>query len=230
MEECNILFDDEDEKELSVLGSKYLKRFFATGSMADGFCVLSDKRVYFKGRCYSKVTNDFKMLKTLNDEKVVELPDINESRFTLSRYFIFKIIALILLILDIFVYGILHISKLSFLHAVFFVILPLVVDIALYYTLQVKLYEIAFNGGRIVFKVSEYDENEIQEFQKALKKAKSDYKVTKNQKEKRDNILNGVYGNISIADEIKKYKELLDCEAITKEEFNIQKERLLNAR
>jgi len=36
------------------------------------------------------------------------------------------------------------------------------------------------------------------------------------------------FGSLSAADELKKYKELLDDGAITESEYNIQKERILN--
>ena len=48
------MFVDANEQQIAVLGGNYLSNFLATGTIEKGFCVLSDKRVYFRGKCYYK--------------------------------------------------------------------------------------------------------------------------------------------------------------------------------
>ncbi len=41
---------DTGENAVSLLGSRYLQNFLATGVVGKGYMVLSDKRVYFNGK------------------------------------------------------------------------------------------------------------------------------------------------------------------------------------
>lgn len=48
-----ILFDS-NEKIVSVLGINTIQKFLSTGILGNGFAVLSEKRLYFRGKCLYK--------------------------------------------------------------------------------------------------------------------------------------------------------------------------------
>ena len=50
------LFVSPDEKVVAVLGDSYFQNFIHDRSIKKGFAVVSDKRVYFKGKLY-EITN-----------------------------------------------------------------------------------------------------------------------------------------------------------------------------
>lgn len=87
------LFIDSNEQQVAVLGGGYLDNFLATGSATRGFCVVSDRRVYFRGKCYHKTG---KFYKSTSEERTVDLKDITGTGFVESRPFsllLFNIIA-----------------------------------------------------------------------------------------------------------------------------------------
>ncbi len=46
------MFVSSDERPVAVLGPNTAKTFFSTGTLGNGFAVLSNKRVYFRGRSF----------------------------------------------------------------------------------------------------------------------------------------------------------------------------------
>ena len=104
----------------------------------------------------------------------------------------------------------------SFLYLIFLAILPTIVLWGLYLFLKVKVFEISFAGGKIAFKASSYNENEVNNFQRALRQAKDNYKDAPN-----------TVSNSSGADELKKYKDLLDSGVISQADFDNAKKKIL---
>lgn len=104
----------------------------------------------------------------------------------------------------------------SILLVIFVAILPTIVLWGLYWFLKVKVFEISFAGGKIAFKASSYNENEVNNFQRALRQAKDNYKEAPN-----------TVSNSSGADELKKYKDLLDSGVISQADFDIAKKKIL---
>lgn len=73
----DILFN-QDEKIVSVLGNNLAQKFISTGKIGDGFAVLSDKRLYFKGKCFYKKNKGFYKK---SEEKAVDLKDVTGTGF-----------------------------------------------------------------------------------------------------------------------------------------------------
>lgn len=222
MNNMSNLFVDANEKEISTLGSNYLRNFLSTGSLENGFCTVTDKRVYFRGKCYTKSGNNYKSTK---EEKTVDLKDVTGTGFTFIKHFWLMILAILCTIWAV-IFSFIIVASLprlndfeilpSFLYLIFLAILPTIVLWGLYLFLKVKVFEISFAGGKIAFKASSYNENEVNNFQRALRQAKDNYKEAPN-----------TVSNSSGADELKKYKELLDSGVISQEDFDTAKKKIL---
>lgn len=222
MNNMSNLFVDANEKEISTLGSNYLRNFLSTGSLENGFCTVTDKRVYFRGKCYTKSGNNYKSTK---EEKTVDLKDVTGTGFTFIKRFWLMILAILCTIWAV-VLTFSLVTSLSeirdsevlycFSITFFTAILPTIVLWGLYWFLKVKVFEISFAGGKIAFKASSYNENEVNNFQRALRQAKDNYKEAPN-----------TVSNSSGADELKKYKDLLDSGVISQADFDIAKKKIL---
>lgn len=222
MNNMSNLFVDANEKEISTLGSNYLRNFLSTGSLENGFCTVTDKRVYFRGKCYTKSGNNYKSTK---EEKTVDLKDVTGTGFTFIKRFWLMILAILCTIWAVVLTFSLVASLpelnesegwSSILLVIFVAILPTIVLWGLYLFLKVKVFEISFAGGKIAFKASSYNENEVNNFQRALRQAKDNYKEVPN-----------TVSNSSGADELKKYKDLLDSGVISQADFDIAKKKIL---
>ena len=222
MNNMSNLFVDANEKEISTLGSNYLRNFLSTGSLENGFCTVTDKRVYFRGKCYTKSGNNYKSTK---EEKTVDLKDVTGTGFTFIKRFWLMILAILCTIWAVVLTFSLVASLpelnesegwSSILLVIFVAILPTIVLWGLYWFLKVKVFEISLAGGKIAFKASSYNENEVNNFQRALRQAKDNYKEAPN-----------TVSNSSGADELKKYKDLLDSGVISQADFDIAKKKIL---
>ena len=49
----DVLVDSNGEIK-TILGDTYLKNYFKTGMLKKSFSILTDRRVYMRGRCYEK--------------------------------------------------------------------------------------------------------------------------------------------------------------------------------
>lgn len=76
-------FVDSDEKLVSSLGNRYIENFIADGTLKNGFSVISNKRVYFRGSCF---VGSGKNLVKSDEERVVDLGDVTGSGFIYRRH------------------------------------------------------------------------------------------------------------------------------------------------
>ncbi len=214
MSDLNKLFVDSNEKEVATLGGDYLRNFLATGSLANGFCGVSDKRVYFKGKCYTKSGSHYKSTK---EERIVDLKDITGTGFSKTKSFTLFILMIISIAWAVFSL-VMCASAESLDQAIAWIMTfaPAIIFVVWYMLYNIRIFEISFAGGKIAFKASNYSEQEIQEFQKALRTAKDNYTEAPK-----------VAVSASGADELKKYKELLDAGVISQAEFDDAKKKIL---
>lgn len=208
------MFVDANEQQIAVLGGNYLSNFLATGTIEKGFCVLSDKRVYFRGKCYYKSGGDYK---ARSEERMVDVRDITGTGFSETRLFGLKILAIIVLawpFIPIFL-DLLTRGRFSLEGWLEYGVLPSLVVFAAYFFVKLKVFEISFAGGHIAFKASQYDAAEMQNFQKSVRKAKDNYTSAPQY------IVNTPAAplNKSTADELVKLKSLLDSGAISQAEY-----------
>lgn len=73
----DILFS-QNEEIVAVLGNNVIQRFLTTGILGNGFAVLSDKRLYFRGKCLHKKG---KFYRKNTEEKSVDLKDVTGTGF-----------------------------------------------------------------------------------------------------------------------------------------------------
>ncbi len=76
-------FVSRDEKYISSLGNSYIMNYLAYRSLSKGFAIISNKRVYFRGSCFSGQGRN--LVKT-NEERTVDIKDITGSGFIYRRY------------------------------------------------------------------------------------------------------------------------------------------------
>lgn len=76
-------FVGRDEKYISSLGNGYIMNYLANGSLSTGFSVISNKRVYFRGSCYS---GQGKSLVKTDEERTVDIKDVTGSGFIYRRH------------------------------------------------------------------------------------------------------------------------------------------------
>ena len=79
MNKFSQLFASPAEKFICVLGNSYTENFLANGTLSTGFAVLSDKRVYFKGVCFSR-DGGGGWAKT-QEERIVDIKDVTGTGF-----------------------------------------------------------------------------------------------------------------------------------------------------
>lgn len=158
--EFNKIFFDPKERQIAVLGGSFLRNILSAGGVSSGSCVLSDKRLYFKGVCFTKENGRF--VRT-DEESTVGVKDITASGFTKYSQLNFLIFGIILMIIAIFL-----LSRFGPVIGGIAVGIALIPFLA-YYLSKVKLFYVAFSGGKIAFRASDYSQKEMQEFQKALR-------------------------------------------------------------
>lgn len=170
------IFVSPNEEKRAVIGGGYLANMLRTGSIGKGFGILTDKRFYFKGKCYYKAGKHFMQT---DEERTVDLQDITSSGYVYTRYVLWELIALLFLGLVILIAtttedpAVLSVG-------VFLDIIPW----AVYIFYKRAIYEVSFAGGSIGIKASSYGIREIKAFDKQLRLAKDECVAMSFQQEK----------------------------------------------
>jgi len=237
----NKLFDnlkrfmyDDSENIISVLGNNTAQTFISTGVLGNGFAILSDKRVYFKGKCLIRKGKGFY---SKIEEKSVDVKDITGTGFVHNKATWAKVLRIIALVFSI--YASVFMTFLLIVGEVPVVELPAAIFSVgifwgfyllfsfLYKRYNYSAFEISYAGGGIAFDMHWISEEESHEFQKELNLLKDKVKSSN------DTPDISQYGtNIKtkidfVPEQLKQYKELLDTGVITQEEFDTKKKELL---
>lgn len=93
MNDLREILVDPSEKFVSVLGNNYVQSFLNTGYIGNGFAVLTDRRVYFKGTCLYK---QGKKYVKRNEERILDIENVTGSGFEEINPFGYLIAAIIL--------------------------------------------------------------------------------------------------------------------------------------
>ncbi len=89
------LFVDQNEKQIAVLGAGYLSNLLNGGGLSKGFGILTSKRYYFSGKCFTKSGNHF--IKT-DEEWTVDLQDVTASGFCYIHHLSLLILSIVSLL------------------------------------------------------------------------------------------------------------------------------------
>lgn len=156
---------DPQEQKIAVMGSGYLDSLLHGGVLRKGFGILTDKRFYFKGKCFTKALG--RRVK-VDQEYTVDLENITASGFVyIQRYWLLAL-AILSLVLG-FALSVSDSEVTWFLLAA----LCFAIFFAAYYLTKKVYYEVCFEGGVICVDVSKYGGiKEVRAFNKALCSAK----------------------------------------------------------
>lgn len=160
---------DKNEEQIAVLGSGYLSSFLRGGTLDKGFGILTDKRYYFKGKCYTKSGRGF--AKT-DEEWTVDVKDITATGFAFNH----KISLLVLAIISVIAGVIMAAACGEDDGAGGFIVMGIVLGIIFlvaYILSKRSMYFVTFAGGSIALKTSKYGGvKEIRKFDKTLRQTK----------------------------------------------------------
>lgn len=207
---------DPNEQIVSVLGNSIFQNFLANGFLGKGFAILSDKRVYFKGKCFVRSGEKFI---SQQEERVVDVNDVTGTGFVHKSNSTALFIAIICLFLSL-VFGYIM-KETGSGKTMFFILLLLFAVCLVAYFKKQTFFEIAFAGGGIAFKVNWFPAEESQAFQKNLRLVKDASKSQNRQANE------SVAQASTTADELQKYANLFAQGMITQEEFDSFKATLL---
>lgn len=242
-------FVSSDERLVAVLGNTYIENFLKTGSIKNGFAVVSDKRVYFQGTQYYTYANGKKKVCNNQQFRTIDLKDVTgtgpDSYCNLFLRIISRIGGIVLGILSIFFLlcgqeiVICNITSAGTEALIIYYLIALLfmASCALCVYIdkisEVSLVTVQYSGGAIGFNVNWFTPQEIELFQKEIGLAKdraveiSDNTVADRLQETVNNITQSASSANSKADEISKLVDLLQKGVITQEEFEKMKKELI---
>ncbi len=238
IEKAKALLIDPTENIKSILCNNFLQTFISTGVLGNGFAILSDKRVYFKGKCLIRKGKGFY---SKTEEKTVDLKDVTGTGYIHNSSRWARILGRILLIVSGACVG--HLLLIAFACAatgqtmtddfsdvmialLIFLIPGLIGLFFLYWHRKTtySVFEISYAGGGIAFDMGWITQQESRDFQQQL--------VLLKQKEK-EQVAPSIFTKPeplnSIPQQLKEYKELLDGGIITQDEFDTKKKELLKS-
>lgn len=159
------MFVSADEGQKAVIGGGYLSNMLKTGILGKGFGVLTNRRLYYKGKCFYKVGGRY--MKT-DEDCTVDLQDITSSGFTYTRYLWLLISGIVVMVLAILL--------LFEQEDVWLLICPIgIALLAAYIYFRITMYTVTFAGGSLSIKASSFGVKEVRAFDKALRQAKDEH-------------------------------------------------------
>jgi len=229
-------FMSPNERLITMLGNSYIENFFHNGSVKNGFAVVSDKRIYFRGKRYD-VYDDGSVIKTYNS-RTVDLTDVTGTGFDYYGDKGWLPVAAVTFVLGIFLFvfaAALITVKNPFASIVAAILIFLglfmpVYCIYQYFKSKLSLITIQYAGGQIGFNITWFPEQEIELFQKQLRLAKDKAIETNETLSARrlQETLTPVPKSVSsTAEELSKLADLLSKGLITQEEFEKMKKELI---
>ena len=211
------LLIEEGEDVIAVLGNNIAQTFISTGVIGKGFSLLSNKRLYIKGKC---LVRKGKAVFSKTEEKTVDLNDITGTGFIYNNAFWAKIIAIICGVMTIpfAANGLLGNMALMPPFCIYFVLG--VIFFAIYKIYNYSAFEISYAGGNIAFDLHWITEKEAKEFQRQVVLMKQNVKSFEKPADKQNT-------QDDIPKRLQEYKNLLDNGVINQEEFDAKKKQLL---
>ncbi len=223
MPQITDVFASPDERLVAVLGNNALQSFLSSGTIGNAFILLSDKRIYFRGRCLRRVGRHFS---SIREDRTVDVADVTGTGFVHFNHIWMKVLAIIatawaawgllFMVINALTSTLEEFNPIDLL--VFAMPIVPVFFFILYKMTRRSVFEIAFAGGGIGLDVRSLNAAEADYFQKCIKLVGDDVK----RKEQ-------MYGHgTSAAAELSQLAALVEKGLLTQQEFDEQKARLLH--
>ena len=157
------IFHDASEQALAVLGNSYLASFLSGGILQKSIIILTDKRLYQKGKIWAR---DYRgALHRTSGSQTVPVRDVTGSAYIIRRPTWMLIAAVALFILSlIFV----RFSEGSYASASAVMFVLCVIFIVLYVLLKKNIFEIHYSGGIMATECNWYGSKELEDFHRTL--------------------------------------------------------------
>lgn len=181
IKEVSDIFVDPSEQVIMMLRGGYLENLIKEGQLAKGVCVLTDRRLYYRGKCFTRFGRGFSRI---DEEQTVDLQDISCSGFIFLRNLFMKILMILSAVFMVLMFCC-GLAAYEY-DAEFFYFMALCGLIGcavfgfLYWLSKRTMYEISFAGGSLAIKLSIGEIREARSFDKKLRMAK-DMFLRKNQ-------------------------------------------------
>lgn len=206
----NSVLIDSNERVGAVLGNNALTQFITTGELGNGFAILSDKRVYFKGTCFAR---EGKRFYSQAANRTVDLKDVTGTGYVYHSATGAKVFAVICFVVS---------AVLSIMGGIGLTTIACAALASIFFIVgtvrSYSVFEIAFAGGGIAFDVSWITAQETDTFQRQLI-------LFKELATKTPAVVH-THG-ISAPQQLKEYKELWDQGVISQQDFEKKKQELL---
>lgn len=227
----NDFFMNPKEKFVCALGNSYLQNFLSNGSIGNGFAVLSDMRVYFKGQSFEMSNNKFN-IKTVSS--AVDLKDVTGTEVRTIKntaLMVCGIMASILGFISIIVALALGPAVMGVVAGL--MILTGIILIVTYYKARLTMITIMFGGGGMAFPLNWFSTQESENFQRQLRITKDN--AVQEAENAAANAMREVMATavvqqpaVSSADELAKYAQLFKDGLISEQEFADIKAKILS--
>jgi hypothetical protein len=158
------------EKLVAVLKQGYVTSAIQ-GEIATNSLVLSDKRLYQRGKIFEKVMNGRWI--SSSGQKVVDIKDVTGSGFEEVNYPVYMFFGILTLVLEILMI-IVAANEGNGGIVILFLIFPLFFFL-IYFILRKRIFVVYYAGGTIGTECRFYPENEILDFQKQIALLKDRY-------------------------------------------------------
>lgn len=230
MDNLRNYFFETTEKELAVLGEAYLLDFIKCGHSQRTYSILTNRRLYISGKRFHSESG-FHIAQF--DNLSLKLEIIRAVEKIKTSFLVYKIAMILFFCVSLlFIPGFIYFIYSVFRHYRSFNIGELLRYLALIFVLPIstiilnrlhkrELLMIQYEEGAVAIPASYYDSRQIQKFIEAVKLAKDELSFAEQIKSSDNRDYN------SIADELRKYKEMFDKGLLDETDYQILKNRLI---
>lgn len=222
----SLLFDPSEEI-IAILGNNMAQKFISTGQLSNGFAILTDKRVYFKGKCLIRRGKGFY---SKLEEKAVDLSDVTGTGFVHNKALWAKIAMFLCAFLGgLFAFVFLVATNTaSPLLGLLLSVSAILIFFFLYKRYNYSAFEISYAGGGIAFDMHWITQGESHEFQRELNVLKDKLKTAAAPAFVPVQMpVPPAPAETNVPQQLVQYKQLLDQGVITQEDFDKKKQQLL---
>lgn len=181
-DELDNLLIDPNEEIVALIGNDYLINFLLKGSFRKGFAIVTNKRIYFKGKSYD--FNGGRIVKA-SEARIIDIIDITSTGvYTYEPIWLGVLGGISLLIAGI---TWLNSSNVSFGYSDFTfnflgttTLLSLIiagVTIFQYFAKSIIAFTISYPGGRLLFDISLYSKDQVENFHRSIRQLKDQQKA-----------------------------------------------------